>query len=47
MPKKKIPTIGECPAFEVCKTLKATCATCQKMDVLVWKEHVRAILESA
>ena len=40
-----MPTIGECPAFDICKKTKLSCDVCLQLSVAEWKKHVKKVLK--
>ena len=40
-----MPTIGECPAFEHCRTAGTSCDVCPQLSVAEWKKHVKKVLK--
>lgn len=38
-------SIGECPAFEHCRTAGASCDVCLALTVPEWKKHVKKVLK--
>lgn len=43
-PKKVLPTIPECKAYELCRSRGASCDLCLTLPVPEWKDHVEKIL---
>ena len=40
-----MPAIGECPAFEHCRTAGTSCDVCLQLSVAEWKKHVKKVLK--
>lgn len=41
---KTVPSIQECPAFQICQEKGVGCETCLALSPAEWREHVRGVL---
>lgn len=39
--------VPECPAYEICRSLKIVCDVCMGLSAEGWKKHVRKVLKRA